>query len=231
MFSLNYSQLYRRFDAPIAACDCGENCAPYNELGAPFCCDIRHAVPSAYESEWHFLFANTTLWKEYRPENQSWNAELHRQLPEGQVLLECLGHRLCQRDFRSIVCRTFPFFPYVTRQGEFIGLSYYWEYEDRCWVASNLQVVTQEYRSQFMDAYDEIFHQNLEELNNFREYSIHMRRVFGRRHRAIPLLHRNGFFYKVTPANGRVRRVQPQAFPKFGPYKIAVELPFLDEIT
>ncbi len=225
---LEFPRLYQQFDAPIAALDCGGRCAPYNERGVPFCCDTRHAVPTAYEVEWLYLRSATTLWHTY--DDPLHGVELRRQLPDGQVLIECLGHRLCQRNFRSIVCRSFPFFPYITRQGQFVGLAYYWEYEDRCWVTSNLQVVSLEFRQQFIDAYDEIFRLVPDEKESFRGFSGQMRRVFGRKKRAISLLHRNGGCYKVTPRNGRQRRVPLDALGKFGPYKIAAELPFLDEI-
>ena len=58
-----------------------------------------------------------------------------------------------------------------------------------------------------------------------------MRRVFGRQKRAIPLLHRNGKVYKVTPRNGRMRRVDVSRLPKFGPYRVAAEMPFADEVS
>jgi hypothetical protein len=156
-------------------------------------------------------------------------ARLKAQTPDDQVLIACLGHTLCQRSFRSIVCRSFPFFPYLNREGEFLGLSYYWEYEDRCWVISNLAVVSAEYRGEFIAAYDWLFEHKPGEKDNFRHHSGVMRQVFGRRGRAIPLLHRNGQAYKVTPRNSRLRRVPIDSLPKFGPYQIAALLPFPGE--
>ena len=229
MDPIQFTSLYQRFDAPIGVMNCGERCAPYNERGVPFCCDTRHAVPSAYAVEWQYLQANTTLWHEYGSGDVKHLAKLRRELPDDQVLIECLGHRFCQRDYRSIVCRSFPFFPYITRQGEFIGFSYYWEYEERCWVINNLSKVSLEFRVQFINAYEEIFQFYPEELENFRGFSTYMRRVFGHRRRAIPLYHRNGSFYKITPRNGRMRRTRVENLPTYGPYRIAAELPFPDE--
>ena len=149
--------------------------------------------------------------------------------PEGQVLIACQGYLLCQRGFRSITCRAFPFFPYITRQGQFIGLSVYWEYEERCWVINNLQVVSHEYREEFIHTFDDLFARLPEELEVFRQFSARMRRVFGRRHSAIPLLHRNGGYYKISPQDGRARKISPEKFRLYGPYKIAAGLPFPDE--
>lgn len=224
--SPSFSELYDRFEAPITALDCGERCAPYNERGVPFCCDTHHAIPSAFLAEWEYLQANTDLWHTYQAPNPAESARLAAQVPDGQVLIECLGHKLCQRGFRSITCRAFPFFPYVSRDGEFIGLSYYWEYEDRCWVTSHLEVVTPLYLAQFVAAFEALFTGYPQEREGFRQESIRMRRVFGQRQRAIPLLHRNGKCYKITPHNGRMRRVEPQAFGLHGVYKIVEKLPF-----
>ena len=43
--------LYNNFNAPIARLDCGKKCAPHNPNDVPFCCDICHAVPAAYDGE------------------------------------------------------------------------------------------------------------------------------------------------------------------------------------
>ena len=222
--------LYARFQAPIAALNCGDKCAPHNERGVPFCCDTRHAVPAAYSAEWEYLQENTDLWQLWSAEDPAETERLRNQVPNGQVLIACLGHSFCQRNFRSLTCRSFPFFPYLTREREFVGLSYYWEYEDRCWVISNLQVVSREYRAEFIAAYDKLFEMLPEERENYHHHSTVMRRIFGRRQRAIPLLHRNGHAYKITPRNGRMRRVSMTRLPKFGPYKIAADLPFPDEV-
>ncbi len=226
-----FKEIYTRFDAPIARLNCGDRCAPYNEQNVSFCCDTRHAVPTAYTPEWDYLQANTDLWHRWQSENPRQKQDLEAQTPAGQVLIECKGHLLCQRGYRSLTCRAFPFFPYITLQGEFIGLSYYWDYEDRCWVISNLQEVSAEYRMEFIAAYSRLFEQLPEEKENFHYHSGRMRQIFGRRRRAIPLLHRNGGFYKVAPRNGRMRRIRPEDLPKFGPYRIAAELPFPDEIN
>jgi hypothetical protein len=226
---MNFASLYAHFKAPITLLNCGDKCAPYNENGVPFCCDTQHAVPTAYAAEWDYLNRNTDLWHLWQSSDPSETAKLQKETPQGQVLIACLGHELCQRGFRSITCRAFPFFPYIDREGEFIGLSYYWEYEDRCWVISNLNIVSQGYRAEFIAAYDSILEKMPGEYENFRYHSIVMRRIFGMRHRAIPLLHRNGNAYKITPRNGRKRKVPVDKLPKFGPYKIAAELPFPGE--
>lgn len=222
--------MYHQFQSPIAALDCGAKCSPYNEHGVPFCCDTRHAVPAAYEAEWDYLQSSTDLWHAWQSSDPEISADLQAQTPPGIVLIECLGARLCQRGYRAMSCRSFPFFPYLTRSGEFIGLSYYWEYEDRCWVISNLQVVTDGYRLEFVAAYDRLFEQLPDEKETFRQHSIRMRRSFGRRGRPIPLLHRDGQIYQLNGSTGGLTRIQPEHLPKFGPYEIAAAMPFPDEL-
>jgi hypothetical protein len=226
-----FADVYARFHAPIAALDCGQRCAPYNEGGAPFCCDTHHVVPAAYQTEWKYLQDHTDLWHLWEGRTPAETAELTAQAPEEQVLIECKGYLLCQRNFRSLACRAFPFFPYITLQGQFIGLSVYWEYEDRCWVINNLQVVSRAYREEFFRNFDHLFTRMPEEFDVFRQFSMRMRRVFGRRHSTIPLFHRNGSFYKISPRTGRGRRAAPETFHKYGLYKIAAQLPFPDELA
>ena len=153
------------------------------------------------------------------------------QTPKGQVLIECKGHLHCQRQYRSLTCRAFPFFPYFTLKGEFIGISYYWEYEDRCWIISHLDQVSSGYVSEFVTIYETIFQVYPEEKEAFRYHSSMMRRLFSRRKRAIPLLHRNGRAYKISPRDGRKRKISAQDLPKYGPYRVASKLLFPDETS
>jgi len=227
--SVSFESLYAQFDSPITVLDCGKKCSPHNNYGVPFCCDTNHAVPAAYQSEWKYLSENTNLWHRWDSGNPNEANRLRTETPDNQVLIECLGHLECQRNYRSINCRAFPFFPYISKAGEYIGISYYWIYEDRCWVISNLDMITAEYRSEFIAAFDNFFFHDPRELSNFHYHSKIMRQVFGRRKRSIPILHRNGSTYKITPSNGRLRRVDSNSLSKFGLYKIAAKMPFPDE--
>jgi len=46
-----------------------------------------------------------------------------------------------------------------------------------------------------------------------------MREAFKKRRRRIPILHRDGFEYLLSPATDHLTRVVPAQFHKFGPYK------------
>ncbi len=221
--------IYARFDAPITKFDCGSKCSPYNERGVPFCCDTLHAVPNAYQAEWQYLQDNTDLWHLWLDDDQEETARLLTETPDGMLLIECLGHQQCQRSYRSLTCRAFPFFPYIDSSNRFLGLSYYWEYEERCWVISHLDVVTPDYRDQFMGAYDHIFTIEPEELQNFGYHSQVMRQKFIEFQRLIPLIHHDGNAYLVNPEDEGLHPVDVGSLPKFGPYEIAALMPFPDE--
>lgn len=218
-------KLYEGFDAPITRLDCGQKCAPHNPSGKPFCCDICHAVPAAYQSEWAYLQPNTDLWHEWRgdecensPSSRE-RARLRAETPANMTLLACLGPQRCQRDFRALSCRQFPFFPYVSADFRFVGLAYEWEFESKCWVVSNLGRVSARYREEFVRTYDRLLALFQDEFESYAAHSEEMRAHFLERKRRIPILHRNGGVYLLSPASERMVRVEVGKLPKFGPYK------------
>jgi hypothetical protein len=229
LMSSIFPDLYSSFHAPITSIDCGSKCAPYNENGIPFCCDIDHIVPTAYLAEWEYLQTSTDLWRLWHSGDTTITSELFAGTPEGQELVACKGYQYCQRECRTLSCRSFPFFPYINSQGEFLGLSFYWEYRDRCWVISNLHIVSQIFIDQFVQTYERLFKIFPEDKENFSGFSSGMRNLFARSKRSIPLLHGNGFGYKISPWSERMRRFPKQEFPKFSIYKIAGTLLFPDE--
>jgi hypothetical protein len=226
---IEFKSLYESFHTPISLMDCGKKCAPYNDYGIPFCCDTKHVVPAAYADEWNYLKKRTNLWHTWEAEGKDLRDHLVKQVPDGVFLLECLGHNNCIRSFRTITCRSFPFYPYITIDGDFLGMSYYWEYEDRCWVINNLDQVSKRYRSEFTSAHETLFKTYPFELDNYRYHSIIHRRVFGKRKEKIPLLHKNGGNYLISTQNNKLQPVDLASLKKFGPYEIAATMPFPDE--
>jgi hypothetical protein len=221
---MDVRQLYDRFNAPVTGLDCGLKCTPHNPNGKPFCCDICHAVPVAYRQEWAYLQPNTDLWLEWRGDECSADpsdpAQLRAETPDHLLLLACKGPAHCQRDFRATSCRQFPFFPYITADDRFVGLAYEWEFEGMCWVISHLAQVTSTYRREFCAFYDEIFAGWEEEFDSYAGLSEMMREHFSANGRRIPILHRNGGTYLLSPGSDRLRRIDPDRLPQFGPYRM-----------
>lgn len=220
---INFRQVYDRFNASVTDIDCGKMCAPHNPSGKPFCCDICHAVPAAYHQEWAYLQPHTNLWHVWRGDECPGDADdpekLRAETPEQMRLLACLGPQHCQRDFRALSCRQFPFFPYITSQDRFIGLAYEWAFEPTCWVISNLGRVTMAYRREFVQAYDALFDLWPDEFESYAILSEQMRAHFAAQKRRIPILHRNGGDYLLSAASERLRRISPETFRRFGPYR------------
>jgi hypothetical protein len=220
---INIGTLYERFDAPVTAFDCGKKCAPHNPSGKPFCCDICQAVPVAYHQEWEYLQARTDLWGEWRgdecPQDPGDPEALRAEIPGHMLALACKGPEHCQREFRALSCRQFPFFPYITSDDRFIGLAYEWEFEPVCWVISNLGAVTEAFRREFVRVYDELLAGWEDEFESYAGLSEEMREHFAAQRRRIPILHRNGGYYLLSPTSERLRRVSAERLRRFGVYR------------
>ena len=221
--SLNFRYLYDRFDAPVSDIDCGLECARHNPRGIPFCCDICQAVPVAYRQEWEYLRSSTDLWQPWRgdecPEEPANPTNLREQTPNHMLLLACQGPQHCEREFRAVSCRQFPFLPYITSNDRFIGLAYESAFENTCWVISNLAWVTANYRQQFIAFYDDLLAIWPDDYESYAGASQNLREEFTAKKRRIPILHRNGGFYLLSPRSERLYRVDPARLPRFGHYR------------
>jgi hypothetical protein len=98
-------------------------------------------------------------------------------------------------------------------------MTYDWDFTGKCWVISHLPMVTAEYRAQFFSTYDRIFSTWLEDMDSYIELSIETREHYAAIHRRIPLLHRDGEAYLVSPLSERLTRTPITAFKRFAPYQ------------
>jgi len=212
-----YESIYAGFEAPISKFDCGQYCAPHNG-GVPVCCNTVHCIPVAPRAEWKFLRSRSDLWHTYKPKTTG-EQKIKDELPYDIILMECKGAALCERENRSLSCRTFPFFPYITKDYTFVGLSVYWHFEEMCWVMSNLQIVERQFIDEFVSTFELLFRRVPGELETFRDYSATMRRAFSRMKRTIPLVGRDGLYYNIAPSSGQLTPVKVETFAKYGPYK------------
>lgn len=220
---LDFRAIYNGFHQPVTAVDCGKLCAPHNPSGKPFCCDICFAVPVAYKQEWEYLVQNNSLWHLWCGDECAGEmtdpGELLSQTPENLLLLACKGPAFCERENRAISCRQFPFFPYITSDFRFIGLAYDWEFVNKCWILSNLHLVTSEYLHEFVTTYDHLFSVMLEDLDSYAALSEETREHYASIHKRFPVLHRNGNWYLVSPGTEKMRKIESSKLPQFHPYK------------
>src|SRR5262249_55263344 len=119
-----YEDVYANFQAPVSRFDCGQKCAPHNG-GSPVCCSTDHAGPWVDKWEFALLRSRSDLWRAYTPTDAA-GREIVRGLHKDCRAVECKGAAHCERDNRSMSCRAFPFFPYMTRDDEIVGLAYFW---------------------------------------------------------------------------------------------------------
>jgi hypothetical protein len=213
-----YESVYAGFNAPVSQrYDCGQYCAPHNN-GQPVCCTTQYAIPVATIEEWNYLKVRTDLWHPYKPHDKA-EQKVKEDLPHYCKMIECKGAQSCEREHRTLSCRAFPFFPYVTKNYEFVGLAYYWTFEEKCWVINNLQIVEKSFVDEFVSTFDHLFGKVEGELETFRDHSASMRRVFSRRGTTIPLIGRDGNYYEVIPKTGEIQPAKIETFEKFGVFK------------
>ncbi len=224
-----FAELYSLFQSPVCDIDCGRMCAPYNEKGIPFCCDTRHAVPTAFTVEWEYLNTHSNLWHLWKPDDELEWQRLIKETPSGQVLIECLGSEHCQRSFRSLTCRAFPFFPYFDSQKRLYGITFYWEYRDRCWIINHLNVVKVEFVQQCMDTFSRLFVMMPHEREAFIYHSAEMRKEYARQRRRIPMIDLYGVILSIDPGRETMKPIKTNRLPMYGPYRLAALLPFPDE--
>ncbi len=209
---LDFFALYAGFHIPSCDVDCGEYCAPHNPSGKPFCCDQEVAVPAVYDQEWDFLQTASKQWHLYQAKSEEEQQSLTEETPSYMLLAACQGPQHCHRPTRAISCRQFPFFPYITADWRFIGLSVEWEFEEQCWLINHLEAVTDAYRQAFIDTYDQIFDVWMDDFESYALHAQEMRAVFRSQRRRIPILHRNGNNYLLSPATERMEKMRN--FPK-----------------
>jgi len=212
----NFQHVYDRFQASISRYDCGKKCAPLNG-GSPVCCSTDAAVPIAHKSEWKLLKSRTDLWHRFKPYDAV-TRDIVADASDECTAIECKGARFCERDNRTIACRAFPFYPYITREGDFIGLACFWEFEDRCWVISNFSTVNRSFVREFVAAHEYLFEQDPQEKEYASNQSLSARRVFSRWKRVIPLIGRDGGYLKELPHGGGIVKARLSEFPAHGPY-------------
>jgi len=213
----DFDILYRNFEAPISKFDCGRFCSPLNK-GSPVCCSVEHAIPVVQKAEWHLLRERTDLWSKFKPFDKA-SKDIVDELADDCAAIECKGARFCERENRTLACRSFPFFPYIDRNDALIGVSYYWDFEDRCWVISNLQKVDRAFIDEFIAAYEMLFDKDPEEFDSYRDQSISMRRVFSRWRRPIPIIGRDGGYLKELPRGRGLVPAKASEFRRLGPFK------------
>ena len=126
--------------------------------------------------------------------------------------------------------RAFPFFPYLDSRGNFLGLAYFQEYREQCWIISNLSVVTAAYKAEFQRAFELLFKQYPESKESYSEYSSYIREMTTISGDKITLLDFEGNVFLLDPESESSHQVGYDDLESFGPFSITKDLIFPDEI-
>jgi len=195
----DYADIYKRLQAPISKVyDCGKKCSPFNG-GEPVCCTTTHAIPIVEHSEYQLLKSRSRMWQPYKPQTAADRAEVADLVGSDCRAVACQGARHCERDNRSMACRTFPFFPYFSPAGDLVGLATYWTFEGQCWVISNITIVERPFVEEMIDAHEMLFAKDSDWRDTYRQQSATMRRVYSRKGERFPVIGRDGGYFWVLP--------------------------------
>ncbi len=124
--------------------DCGTLCRDDNN-GSPFCCVTENAVPLLYKKEFELLKSRSDLWKVWNPTDPKERKLLDEHDEENTVFCKCKGAQFCERDNRSVSCRTFPLEPYIDKRGVFVGLVFMKEFSTGCPLTKRSKDIRQEF--------------------------------------------------------------------------------------
>jgi hypothetical protein len=151
----DFFQLYKILDTPITDTDCGAICSKANK-GVPICCETSVVIPVLYRPELDYVSRHCDLWKEFTPDPKI-DKHLMDDCGYDDVMAVCKGHKKCNRDYRSFVCRTFPFYPFIDEAGNFLGMTYNYDFEGKCAIVGKHEMISKLYIRQFLDAWNYIF--------------------------------------------------------------------------
>ena len=187
----DFEVLYAGFVSPPARFDCGKKCAPFNE-GVPFCCDSGWVVPVASHEEWEYLESRTRLWHEFRPRTSSELAMVEEVDAEQSVFIECRGFTHCERENRSVSCRTFPYEPYFDGEENLLGLIYNRVLEGKCYLVDRHRIATKKFVGEFLRFYKRLFELLPSERELYIAQSRRYRHMMSRRKRPLVVLTPDG---------------------------------------
>lgn len=179
---------YKLLDTPLTRYNCGKLCSPDN-MGTPFCCIVENAVPLLYREEYKYLSQRSDLWKRWKPkssQNKKLKAENENHIA---IFCECKGAAFCERENRSISCRTFPLEPYITNDNKFVALIFMKEFRDHCPLLNRIVDIQQKVIENHYQFWEKIFELRPEEFDIYKGTSKGWRISAGMRKEKLPLLY------------------------------------------
>jgi hypothetical protein len=146
------------------------------------------------------------LWRKHVPTGP--DAHLRDQARGCDVFAVCKGHQHCEREHRSLACRTFPFEPYLDHDGEFVGIVFAFDQAHLCQLITSEHEISPEFVRQGCAMWRRMFELDAEERAFYAGCSRTLRRQFGRRGESIPVFSEHGV--RALPTARRRRGHHPR---------------------
>lgn len=166
--------------------DCGTLCKDQNG-GIPFCCSVENAVPILYKAEFSYLKKRTDLWKIWKPQTKHEINLKKNQEDKHTIFCECKGVAFCERENRSISCRTFPLEPYIDKRGVFVGLVFMREFMHGCPLTQRVNDIRQEFIDMNFLFWEKLMLRKPNEYETYRKSSIAYRRYRTKTKKKFPI--------------------------------------------
>jgi hypothetical protein len=115
-------RFYRMLSVKMTDFDCGKHCAPKNN-NVPHCCDREKVQPLLFKDEYDLHRKQGTFWRKM-PIKTKADKKLVQDTCSYNVFAVCPGAQDCRRTLRAMVCRLFPFEPFIDDKGFVLGLVY-----------------------------------------------------------------------------------------------------------
>ncbi|MBV6493675.1 MAG: hypothetical protein LDLANPLL_01698 [Turneriella sp.] len=179
---------YKLLDEPLTPYDCGKLCAPQNG-GEPFCCILENAVPMLYREEFKYLSHRTKLWKRWSSSHPQDKKQKKDEETPILIFCECKGIAHCERENRSIACRTFPLEPYFNPKGEYVGLIFMREFTGKCPLIGRLKDIKQSVVDKHYEFWRLIMEKKSDEYDLYKSTSRGWRISATKRGIALPILY------------------------------------------
>ena len=176
---------YGLLSVPMIDFDCGRYCGRRNN-GTPVCCDPDIAVPVLYRDEYNYHRRRSTFWRRMAnrtdPQRRLWET-----VDRHNILCRCPGVDQCDRAERALVCRTFPFEPYLTNAGEWLGLVFQYTHREQCYlIGQPRRLFSEEYLRNSKTFWLAIFERLPSEREVYIAASQTLRRRFGQKRKKVP---------------------------------------------
>lgn len=153
-----------------------------------------------YREEFEYLSRRTELWHRWMPKTKIDRKMLKEEETPISIFCECKGVAHCERQNRSICCRTFPLEPYFDSAGDFVGLIFMREFRSKCPLMWRLKDIRQNVIDKHYRFWELMLAKKGDELDLYKSTSRGWRISATKRKVPLPILYPSKSLRKLPPA-------------------------------